>query len=75
MTFQLFPIMVYNQFLSSLLAQGIIPRFTKENKIISRLEHEMNRRSRHYTPFREFIPIDRISEPLQTGLTPEAAGG
>ena len=29
----------------------------------------------HYTPFREFIPIIRISEPLQTGLTPGAAGG
>jgi hypothetical protein len=45
MTFQPFPIMVYNQFLSSLLAQGIIPRFTKETKIIQRLGHMMNRRS------------------------------
>jgi hypothetical protein len=29
----------------------------------------------HYNPFREFIPIVRISESLQTELTPETAGG
>jgi hypothetical protein len=45
MAFQSLPIMVYNRFLSSLLAQGIIPRFIEETKNIKRLEHEINRLS------------------------------